>query len=29
MTGIQQATPRLKSIQIAALAMLVVAGVIN
>jgi sugar phosphate permease len=29
MTGIQKATPRLKSIQIAALAMLVVAGVIN
>src|ERR1700729_2174477 len=29
MTGIQQATPRLSSIQIAALAMLVMAGVIN
>src|SRR5277367_6358173 len=29
MTGIQKATPRLKSIQIAALAMLVMAGVIN
>src|SRR5580692_8828793 len=29
MTGIAKATPRLKSVQLAALAMLVVAGVVN